>query len=509
MKQFHSGIILALLSLLSRSLSAQNTDVEEQLKPSVVAIRNDEGFGTGMFLDEQGLILTNAHVACSPLPYRVQAWAKVGNAYKDVTFRKVQLLGFHPTYDLALLQIDPSECDAKVQPVKLAANPPSSRERVWAMGFPQDYNLGNIKVTTWGEVKSARFDFFGENYYELDISINHGNSGGPACNGKGEVIGVVAMMTKESALAVPISAFKPDRFSSLRDRVPNREISSDLIERAEKLSPQGRGGLPPMSAMMLYEMALLWDSGNAALYSKVGQLNLKCGRAPAAVAYLIRSVRMEPWSESPETYRSLGLALAGISKFEDAVSILDEGLRKYPADNGQLWGEFSVVLERTQQYYLSCVSARISLKTFVSDSAPVNAVYKRSVEKLNPDELSKLRELESDIDGYLRRLRATSEKARLDSKGFLTPEAEKVVATYDGTQKETGVGRPTSDPKPLNISDEELAIRFIRNRIDVAKEHVRIGLNQKAIDILEDIILSYPKHPETDSARLLLKFLKK
>jgi hypothetical protein len=167
------------------------------------------------------------------------------------------------------------------------------------------------------------------------------------------------------------------------------------------------------------------------------------------------------------------------------------------------------VLERTQQYYLSCVSARISLKTFVSDSAPVNAVYKRSVEKLNPDELSKLRELESDIDGYLRRLRATSEKARLDSKGFLTPEAEKVVATYDGTQKETGVSRPTSGPKPLDISDEELAIRFIRNRIDVAKEHVRIGLNQKAIDILEDIILSYPKHPETDSARLLLKFLKK
>jgi tetratricopeptide (TPR) repeat protein len=507
MKQFRSVIALPLLLLLSRSLSAQNTDVEEQLRPSVVAIRNDECFGSGMFLDEQGLILTNAHVACSPLPYRVHAYAKVGNSYKDVIFQKVSLLGFHPTYDLALLRIDPAECDAKVKPVKIAPNPPGGRERVWAMGFPQDYNGGNIKVTTWGEVKSTTCDFYGLNYFDLDISITHGNSGGPACNAKGEVIGVIAMAGKDTVLAVPISAYKPDQFGPLRDRVANHEFSQELIKLAESLAPIR--GVPPVYAMVLYETALMWDSGNAALYSKVGQLNLRCGRAPAAVAYLIRSVRMEPWSESPETYRSLGLALAGISKFDDAVSILDEGLRKYPADNGQLWGEFSVVLEKTQHYFLSCVSARIALKTFVSDSAPVNAVYKRSVEKLNSEELSKLRELESDVDGYLRRLRTTSEKARLDSKGFLTPEAEKVVATYDGTQKETGVGRLGGGPKPLNVSDEELAIRFIRNRIDVAKEHVRSGQNQKAIDILEDIILSYPKHPETDSARLLLKFLKK
>ena len=39
--------------------------------PSVVGIQNDEGWGTGMILDEKGLILTNAHVMTSPLPCSV------------------------------------------------------------------------------------------------------------------------------------------------------------------------------------------------------------------------------------------------------------------------------------------------------------------------------------------------------------------------------------------------------------------------------------------------------
>lgn len=507
MKVTLGGIVLALL--LARSLQAQSVDIEDQLKPSVVAIRNDECFGSGMLLDGQGLILTNAHVACSPLPYRVHAWANVDGAYKDVVFKKVQLLGFHPSYDLALLRIDPSECGATLQPVKIAGGPPDSRERIWAVGFPQDYGRGTVKVATWGEVKSPKFDFYGENYLELDISINHGNSGGPACNGKGEVVGVIAMMIKDSALAVPIAAYKPDRFGPLRERVPNREISSQLIESAEKMWPGDRDGLPPMQAMMLYEMALLWDSGNEALYSKVGQLNLRAGRYPAAVAYLVRSLRMEPWSEA-ETYRSLGAALTLMHKTDEALAIFEEGLRKYPADNGQLWGELAVFLERTGKYFDAAVGARMAIKTFVRNSAPVNEAYKRSVERLSTDQLSRLREIESDVDGHLRLLRADSDRARRDNKAFMLPKAEEIVGSYAGTQKEqvaTKVVR--AELPPLNLSDEELAVRFIHNRIEVAKEHARLGNRDKAIDILEDVIGSYPRQPETESARLLLKFLKK
>lgn len=510
MRQQRCGIVLALLLLSASPLAAQNADIEDALKPSVVCIRNDECFGSGFFLDAGGLILTNAHVACSPLPYRVHASAKVGGRVTDVIFKKVTLLGFHPDYDLALMRIDPAECDATIKPVALAAAPPGSGERVWAMGFPADYDRGNVKVTTWGEMRSSAYEFSGLKYLYLDISTTQGNSGGPACNSKGEVIGVITMSIKEKILAVPISAYKPDRFGPLRDRNPNREISNEFLERAERLYPPGSRGTPNNLAMLYFEMALIWDAGNASLYSKVGQLNLLCGRNEAAVAYLIRALRMDPWSE-PSAYRTLGIVLATMKKGDEAIAIWDEGLHKYPADNGQLWGEFAVILDKAGHPFHAAVAARIALKTFVSNSAPVNQAYKNSVEKLNSDEMNKLRAIEADVDAHLADLRSKADKARRDGKNYLKPEAEKVIASYAGIQQEAagGKGIPSSGPKALNVSDEELAIRFIRNRIEVAKEHVRSGRNDKAIDILEDVILSYPKHPETDSARLLLRFLKK
>src|SRR6476620_3916227 len=113
-------LALALLLLICRPLAAQDNP-EEILKPSVVAIRNDECAGSGMFLDDSGLILTNAHVACSPLPYRVHALATVKRVVKEVVFRKVAVLGFHPEYDLALLKVDLAEQDATVKPVAIAS----------------------------------------------------------------------------------------------------------------------------------------------------------------------------------------------------------------------------------------------------------------------------------------------------------------------------------------------------------------------------------------------------
>ena len=169
---------LALLVLLASTAAAQES-VEDKLRPSVVQIRNDESFGTGMFLDAEGLILTNAHVACSPLPFKVQALVRVRGKSKEVTFSTVTLLGFHPDYDMALLRVNPSEVEGEIRPVTIARQSALGRERVWAVGFPGDYDQGKIKVTTWGEMRSQNKDFHGMPSLEMDLSIYHGNSGGP------------------------------------------------------------------------------------------------------------------------------------------------------------------------------------------------------------------------------------------------------------------------------------------------------------------------------------------
>src|ERR1051325_3187758 len=148
---------LAALLALPFPLLAQDQDTKmgNRMSPSVVAIRNAEGYGSGMVLDEKGLILTNAHVVCSPLPFTVDAVGTAGKETRLMTFRNVSLLGVHPEYDLALLQIDPSEHRATIKPVTVSKSTPSAGDPVWAMGYPSDVAGGQKKILTRGKVLST------------------------------------------------------------------------------------------------------------------------------------------------------------------------------------------------------------------------------------------------------------------------------------------------------------------------------------------------------------------
>lgn len=53
-------------------------------------------------------------------------------------------------------------------------------------------------------------------------------------------------------------------------------------------------------------------------------------------------------------------------------------------------------------------------------------------------------------------------------------------------------------------TEAETDILFIRARLEVANEHLRNGGRQKAIDVLEDLALSFPKHPLLPEIQRLL-----
>lgn len=507
------SLALAMLLLSSSGARAQQS-VEDRIRPSVVQIRNDECFGSGMFLDAHGLILTNAHVACSPLPFRVLATATVDGKTREVTFTKVTLLGFHPEYDLALLRIDPEELGAEIRPLPLATALPIAGERVWAVGFPSDHDRGRALVATWGEMRSVNKDFFGMPYLAIDISITHGNSGGPLCNEKGEVLGVITAIDVSGAIAVPISAYRPEKFGPLKARVPNREASIHLLNLADDLLKKEGKGTPSLQAMVLYETALLWDSGNAALYSKIGQLQITLGRLPAAVAYFTRSLQMEPWPGQADAYRQLGAALAGLSKQDEALAVWREGLDKFPTDSAELWGILAAALEKAHHSVEAAFSARVALKTFSPHAAEMTELYRRCRNELETADLERLREMEGDLDAHLGRLRATAEKARREGRNFLNADAERVIGGMAGVQQVSPLSalKPLVEsrrPEPVCIPDEELDIRFIRGRIEVAKEYLRNGKPDRAIEILEDVVKTFPAHPETEAARLALKLLKR
>lgn len=67
----------------------------------------------------------------------------------------------------------------------------------------------------------------------------------------------------------------------------------------------------------------------------------------------------------------------------------------------------------------------------------------------------------------------------------------------------------TSLPSPTPHTEAEQDMLFIQAKIQVANEHLQNGRKQKAIDVLEDLILSFPKHPLLPELKRLLEEAKK
>jgi len=164
-----------LLLALVLSPQAEARKVGEIVSPSVVAVRNLECHGSGMILDETGLVLTNAHVAASPLAF----WFEVegGKGGKPVAFRRVTLAGVHPTKDLALLQLDPSEHAVRLVPIPRATARAVTGDPIYALGFPSSSG-GKQKILSPGTLTGVdRFVHNHPGFLEVVSAIGPGSSG--------------------------------------------------------------------------------------------------------------------------------------------------------------------------------------------------------------------------------------------------------------------------------------------------------------------------------------------
>ena len=174
------------------------TQIYQRASQGVVSIKattasgGDEG--TGIVLNEQGLILTNDHVGAGATALAIET----GGSTK--TTRSATLVGEEANEDLALIRVDPSGLGLK--PLKLASS--SSVQvgnGVYAIGNP--YGLeGSF---TRGIVSALNREISAPNGSKItgalqtDAALNPGNSGGPLLNSAGEVIGVNSQIASEAA----------------------------------------------------------------------------------------------------------------------------------------------------------------------------------------------------------------------------------------------------------------------------------------------------------------------
>jgi len=146
--------------------------------------------GSGVFITDQGYILTNNHV--------VEGTKQVTIVLSDGTEEQATIVGTDPYSDIAVLKTD-----GKVPAVATLGNSDvlDPGESVIAIGSP----LGNFKNTvTVGVVSATGRSIDTGNGYQIedliqtDAAINHGNSGGPLVNLAGEVIGINTLIVRNT-----------------------------------------------------------------------------------------------------------------------------------------------------------------------------------------------------------------------------------------------------------------------------------------------------------------------
>ncbi len=194
--------------------------LRDLLGESGVGPERERGQGSGVLIDKEGLILTNAHV--------VERVDQVIVTLSNGEQLDGRVVGTDPVTDLALVKLDGFSKD------QLAPLGDSELLEVgdWAIALGTPYGLE--RTVTLGIVSSLHRSIsslgFSDKRLDLiqtDAAINPGNSGGPLVNSKGEVIGINTLVRSGPGaglgFAIPINLA--------------RRVSDQLLEKGEVVHP--------------------------------------------------------------------------------------------------------------------------------------------------------------------------------------------------------------------------------------------------------------------------------
>jgi S1-C subfamily serine protease len=165
--------------------------------------------GSGLVVDREGNILTNAHV--------IEGASRVTVQFEDDKTAEAKVVGKDTSTDLALLKVDPDGLDLK--PLRLGdSRSVQVGDPTIAIGNPfgLDRTLTTGVISALQREISAPNGFTIRNVLQTDAAINPGNSGGPLLDAAGRVIGINSQIATGGSsngnvgigFAVPINTAK-------------------------------------------------------------------------------------------------------------------------------------------------------------------------------------------------------------------------------------------------------------------------------------------------------------
>lgn len=209
------GILVGVLVLQTRLPAAgpgsggelTTAEISARVTPATVLITSTTSsaleYGTGFFIRQDGYLLTNCHVVKDAVQVHVTLYSGAE--------RNAEVLWFSEADDLAILRIE-----GRNYPTVTIGNSDTLQvgERAVAVGNPAGNKCtwsttqGVISAVDRIVTEEGATAIIDRNLIQTDTPLNPGNSGGPLCNARGEVIGVVCMkLTGYESLSfvIPIS----------------------------------------------------------------------------------------------------------------------------------------------------------------------------------------------------------------------------------------------------------------------------------------------------------------
>ncbi len=149
--------------------------------------QQEKALGSGFVMDKAGRIVTNYHVVANARSVEV--------SFSNSDNLKARIVGADPSTDIAVLQVDAKS--RALTPLPFGnSDAVHVGDSVVAIGNP----LGYDRSMTAGIVSAVQRQISAPNQYQIDhviqtdAPINHGNSGGPLIDARGEVVGVNAQI---------------------------------------------------------------------------------------------------------------------------------------------------------------------------------------------------------------------------------------------------------------------------------------------------------------------------
>ena len=252
-----------LSDITSKQKVLSNTEIVAEVKPATVYIETTEGVGSGMIIDAEGYILTNAHVVAGVSTAKVKL--------SDGHLYSAEVKGRDEIIDIAILKISGQNFPF----VKFGDSDAIAQgNNVFTLGFP--FGLEGDVSFKEGTI-SRRISDGDVTYLETSAEIHPGNSGGPLVNHFGEVVGINSAGFGKSIegvtigetikLAIPINVVK----GLISDLKTGREI---LVEdKSAKSTSQQKPSAPQQNISRITSQIIEFED---VLEGKIVYADINC-----------------------------------------------------------------------------------------------------------------------------------------------------------------------------------------------------------------------------------------